>query len=289
MKRDEMEKILKEKFSEIFQISGQYGTQIVVEIQESRPHGFDTLVYDSETESLYTNKNLGKIIATFKERFEARTKEYQEWLESSQAKEEAFNHKVKKFAEDTAIAGDHHGVYQSGDDISIYVMDAVTGEDMEKYHASGEFMALVRIDRSRPYSNAYRSQYGPGRRSDKYLIGQNETGTKFAHQVYDKVKTVEEAVNWIWQDQPVTARQGDIGITPSRTIKHKLGNLVKDYRIMDSHMFTGEIFSNNSIFVRNGVLHHEKDQHPDIFVPADKWYKIVFARRATKGMVGTRD
>jgi len=40
--------------------------------------------------------------------------------------------------------------------------------------------------------------------------------------------------------------------------------------------------------VRSGRITHDKNQHPDIEVP-DSWHRIIIARRAQKGMRGTKD
>jgi hypothetical protein len=159
---------------------------------------------------------------------------------------------------------------------------------MKKYFASGEFIALVTINRSRTYSKQYTRNFGTGDRSDKYIIGTNETGSRFAHQVPDSVKTLSDAIKWIWQDQEIIARHGDIAITASKTIKNKTGEQAVDSQIIDSHVFTGEMAKNGSIYVRNGVIKHQKNQHPDVVVGSD-WCKVIIAKRYRKGMVGTRD
>jgi ribonuclease HI len=235
----------------------------------------------------YTEELLKKALKEFPRLKREKIKKHKAWLKSPDGKKHLLNLRVERFARDTAIAHDQHGIYQSGDSIFIDVMDVTENpKELKKYHASGDILALVGISRTRTYSHS--CGHSPSRRYDKYLIGLNETGTKFAHQVHTSCMTLQDAVNFIWQNQEITARHGDIAITPAKAVKTKRGVQVENRRLIDSHVFTGEFLDLNSPYVRNGIIHHEKDQHPDVVVP-NSWFRILFAKRSTKGMVGTWD
>lgn len=264
---------------------------IYVYIQVDK-YSIRNISFESENEilSAYTKENMEMILRELPARIKETKQNYKEYLKTKEGKEYILTRKVKEFAQSTAVDQDEHGIYRSSDDISIYVIEAVNSKkDMKKYHASGELLALVRVSRERAYSRQYTRNFGKGKRSDIYLIGQNETGTRFAHPVSDSCETLEQAINWIWDNNKIIARHGDIAITESKTVKNLTGQIVNEYQIMDSHVFTGELHKNGSTYVRNGTLIHKKGQHPDVHIGND-WMKIIRAKRYRKAnAIGTRD
>jgi hypothetical protein len=84
----------------------------------------------------------------------------------------------------------------TGSDSYTTVIQEIHENPVPEYHNSS-LIALVRIDRERTYSKAYTSRYGPGTRSDTYLIGRNESGSAYSVPVppYD---TIAAALTWIW-------------------------------------------------------------------------------------------
>lgn len=238
----------------------------------------------------YDTEDQEKIIKELPQLIKDETEKHMEFLKTPAGKKQLLDEKVIQFANDTAIKQDEHGIYRSGDKTDIIVIEAINGKkDLKKFHASGDLLALVRIDRTRTYSRTYMRNYGPATRTDKYLIGQNETGTRFAHQVHDTCESIEEAIKWIWQDFNITARHGDVGITPVDLNFKDTGSPLENMQIIDSHKYSGLFLKKGKIFyVRSGRITHDKNQHPDIEVP-DSWHRIIIARRAQKGMRGTKD
>lgn len=238
----------------------------------------------------YDIEDQEKIITELPGMIKEEKKKHNEFLKTPAGKKSLIDEKVIRFANDTAIKQDEHGIYRSGDKTNIIVIEAINRKkDLKKYHASGDLLALVRIDRTRTYSRTYMRNHGPATRSDKYLIGVNETGTRFAHQVHDNCESIEEAINWIWQNFNITARHGDVGITPIEIDFKDSGYPVENMQIIDSHMYSGLFLKKGKIiYVRSGKITHEKNQHPDIEVPCS-WHRIIIARRAQKGMRGTKD
>jgi hypothetical protein len=264
---------------------------LIIQLQMDK-YSIRNISMDSENDILaaYTKENMEMVIRELPTRIKEEKQAHKEYLKTKEGKAHILNKKVQEFAQSTAVDQDHHGIYQSGDDVYISVIEAVnTKKDLKKYHASGELLALVKVSRERTYSKQYTRQFGKGRRSDKYLIGQNETGTRFAHPVSDSCETLEQAINWIWDNNKIIARHGDIAITESKTVKNLTGQIVNEYQIMDSHVFTGELHKNGSTYVRNGTLIHKKGQHPDVHIGND-WMKIIRAKRYRKAnAIGTRD
>lgn len=250
---------------------------------------YTTMYFEFDKTLPYMAENLEIIMKEYPSKLKELKQKYKEWLKTPEGKKRVLEERVKEFAQSTAVDQDEHGIYQSGDSVSIYVNDVVSSKkEMKNYFASGDFLALVTVNRSRTYSKAYTSRYGTGDRSDKYLIGANETGSRFAHQVPDKCNSLSEAIDWIWNGEKIIARHGDIAIIQSKTIKNKIGVQVENEQIIDSHVFSGEFSKNGSMYVRNGVIKHLKNQHPDVVVGSD-WCKIIIAKRFMKGMGGTKD
>lgn len=259
---------------------------LYVGIKEDRLNNSDYMYFFPDGDyDIYSDEMLKQVLKEFKTKYRENVKQYKEWLKTPKGKDKIFREKIENFALTAARRADEHGAYHTSDRMDVTILDYVTGKAKRKYFATGEFLALVRINRERTYSKAYTRNFGTGKRKDTFLIGINETGSTFAHQVSDKITTIEDAEKWIWNNNEITARHGDIAITPAKVVIKKPGDHVENEQLIDAHMFTGEIKRNGAIYVRNGVLHHDKQQHPDITIP-DKWYKIVFAKRYHK--IGAR-
>jgi len=170
--------------------------------------------------------------------------------------------------------GDHH---------EIHVIDIIYGDGLALYNGLPPVLAVVEHARKRVYAKS--SAWFPGYRSDRYLIGQNDSGTAFAHQVSHNVVTVAGAHNWIWSGAVIIARQGDVGVAPSH-LKNVTGD---DCDIPiggghSRHRFVGECYDNGSLHVRSGFLIHTAGQHPPIYLDGSCWRRIVIARRSERGM-----
>lgn len=151
---------------------------------------------------------------------------------------------------------------------------------------AGRLIGLVDQTRRRIYAKS--SQFRRSDRSDKFLVGRNENGNPFAHQVPSAIASVAEAWNWIWGGAAIVARQGDIGLAPSN-IKRVEGD-EDDCPVAGGHSrhrFIGETHQNGSLHVRHGFLYHEGEQHPTIYVGSE-WMRVVVARRSERAM-STRD
>lgn len=189
-------------------------------------------------------------------------------------------YEAKILAVEAGLHPDEHGSYRDrGDHFSLSVLDVIWKPiELLKLHAAGDMLALVNQSRTRVYAKSYK--FGPGERSDIYLVGYNESGTRFCHAVAQHLRTVADAVAWIWGDEPITARHGDVAITPARK-PIRGGEIVTELQIVDRHVVTGEVYRNGALYARNAVLHHAASQHPDITI-GNEWHKIVVARRSTR-------
>lgn len=175
---------------------------------------------------------------------------------------------------------DEHGGYGSGDYFDLGIIEFVhTKKDLAKYHATGDYLGLVTQSRTRVYAKS--SDYRSSERKDRFLVGTNENGLPFVHQVSNNCRTLGDAVAWIWKGAAIEQRQGDVAITAS-PYKNVEGEEV-DRQILGSHWVIGEIKENGSTHVRNAFIYHTKDQHPPIYVGAE-WKRIVLGRRSEKGM-----
>ena len=193
---------------------------------------------------------------------------------------EGRNARIMKIVHGAGISPDEHGSWNRGGDYhSIVVLDAVLDPlNMVQYLAFGEGIALVADDRQRTYAKS--SKWRASTRRDVYLVGQNESGTYFAHAVPSDMRSVAAAFRWIWDGNQIESRNGDVGIAiPKVTIK-KNGEQ-KKVHIVDSHYVEGEILQNGALYARNATVYHEKGQHDPVKI-GNEWRKIVVARRSTK-------
>jgi hypothetical protein len=201
--------------------------------------------------------------------------------ERRQARKDSRILRARDLAIKAGLEHDEHGGYERGDYHTLHIIDiADRKSQLDRYFATGTLLILVKDVRNRVYSKSYMMNHGPSYREDTYLVGTNDNGIPFAHHVKDDIVTIAEAVDWIWQSNKILARQGDVAVAECKQFVSS-GELVEDYVITDSHKFTGELKRNGSIYIRNGILYHEKDQHPVIFV-GEEWVKVVIGRRSTK-------
>lgn len=178
-------------------------------------------------------------------------------------------------------AGLDHGEYGS-DHFEIVPLEIVWRKrDLEKYHATGKYIGLAMESRTRTYAKS--CQWNSSSRTDIFLVGQNENGNAFCHQVTSSCRTIANAIDWIWGGAQVEERHGDIGITPC-PLKHVEGENL-DIALPDapSHRVVGEIKQNGALYARNAFLVHEKSQHPYAYI-GNEWKRIVVGRHSDKGM-----
>jgi hypothetical protein len=212
---------------------------------------------------------------------------WQEWkaeqtkyTRTAEYRERRHKENFRQLALQAGLEHDEHGGYLSrGDESKLYVEDFVfRAADLRRYHASGPYLGLVTQARTRFYNR----RYSPSTLTQKYLIGINENGTPFCHAVSANCENLHDAIAWIWETQVhrVIARHGDVAVLKSnlRNATGERGELI----VIDSHVFSGEYRQNGALYVRNGVLRHTKDQHPDIHIE-DEWRRLKVARRAQRG------
>jgi hypothetical protein len=180
-------------------------------------------------------------------------------------------------AQRAGLEHDEHDGYERGDWFTLKVVEFIhKSSDLQRYHAAGRFLGLVAHERKRVYARRYR--YGPSYAHHAYVVGENESGTPFAHAVpAAHCRTLEQAMDWIWQGNKLESRQGDVGIAAC-TLKHVRGE-EGEVRIINSHIAVGEIRRNGGLYLRHGFIVHTKNQHPRIHV-GNEWKKIVVARRS---------
>ena len=239
-----------------------------------------------KTRKPYTEENLKLLMKLL-------PKKIKSIKQTPQAKRLIYEDQLIQLVQETAIDHDEHRVYLSNDDIGIYIMDHIENKkDLKRYHACGKVLVLAKVLRSRSYSKS--SKWYPSRREDKYLVGFNESGSKFAHQVSDSCNSIGVAIKWIWDLESTDSlknliRQGDVAAIKISG-KCKEFKEVTDYQVIDSHYCDGKISKRgNRLYISEGRIYHKKNQHPEIIIPKDSWYKIKIGRRSTKGMSGTRD
>jgi hypothetical protein len=215
----------------------------------------------------------------------------QEWINSNNHRyTEQYRVATKKYqalqlAQKAGLHHDEHGGYSKGDYHTLTIIDIVfKASQLRANFAVGKLLALVRDERKRVYAKSYR--FGPGYRSDVFLLGTNESGTPFLHPVPNYITSVATAISWIWNNETITARHGDVAIAIAKRII-KQGETVTSHQIIDRHVVTGEIYQNGSLYARNAVLTHTAGQHPDITI-GNEWHKIIIGRRSVRRS-GTKD
>jgi hypothetical protein len=224
---------------------------------------------------------------------------YMESPEGRQESEKLAVRKIREGREKVAIAlaestgrlfDEHGGMYSRGDHHKINVIDIVDDPlRLRKLHASGKILALVEQERVRVYAKS--SKWGPSSRADKFLVGTNENGIPFAHAVANTVTDVEDALRWIWDVkdlESVVDRHGDVAVITIGKQFVSPGQF-GEVSVIDSHVFSGEFKKNGALFVRNGVLRHLKEQHPDVKI-GNEWVRLKAANRSERRVAtGSRD
>lgn len=171
---------------------------------------------------------------------------------------------------------------RAGDYFSLAVVDSARAP---AHHATPDTcIGLVEHQRRRIYSRS--STYKMSDRTDFYVVGQNENGNVFLHQVpATTAGSLAEAMKWIWQGAEIIARQGDIAVAPS-PLKHVDGEDadVDVFGGHSRHRFIGEVYRNGSLHVRSGFLYHTAGQHPTIYLDGSCWRRIVIGRRSERRM-----
>lgn len=175
------------------------------------------------------------------------------------------------------------GQVNSSDTHSISVLDALwQSKDLAKYLAVGPVLALVENKRFREYAKSSDFKYST--RSDYYLVGYNENGNAFRHQVSRHCETVNDAIKWIFGTDELIARQGDIAVVASK-LKNKEGE-ERQINIgggHSRHIFIGEVYVNGSTHVRSGFLVHTGNQHPTIYLDGSQWVRLVAGKESEIG------
>lgn len=245
---------------------------------------FTVLTVASKTESLYTKANADMLagkISNYLPLWRQETRFFKA-LFSEEIKHAKKKNEILSMAKTAGVDDDGKLGYARGDHHQVRVEQFLDKKaDLKKYHASGKYLALVNQERKRVYAKS--SKWGPSTRNFKFLVGQNENGNPFAHQVPESITTIGQAWRWIWNDNTILDRQGDIGVAPS-TLKHKDGQTDDiDVAGHSRHRFKGEVYQNGAIHIRRGTLYHEGGQHPAIEI-GDEWRRVVVARRSRIGM-----
>jgi hypothetical protein len=186
----------------------------------------------------------------------------------------------EKSAESLAICAgiipDEHGPgynASSGDYISLHGLDYVGPWESHKapYHDMGsDGLGLVAVERTRVYARS--SKWRPSSVTTYFLVGRNESGTYFSHPVSPNCKTVEEAVQWIWNGMAykIIQRQGDIALVGAST------GPKMPHRLPWGHKIKGDM-----------IIH---ETHPDLPLPKNPGERIIVGRRASaRARAASRD
>ena len=185
---------------------------------------------------------------------------------------ETLNKVGLKLAKGASMYFDEHGSHR-GDYRNTTVLDVISARRAKAvpYCDSGHAgLALIEISRKRIYPRS--SQWRQSTASNRFLCGRNESGTYFSHAVPNSIRTVESAVQWIWQGKAkqIIRRQGDIAVIRSV-------NGPKLPKLPSGHI------------VRFGPGAIEHATHPPILLPQIKERVIVAKRAHAKAHAETRD
>ena len=156
---------------------------------------------------------------------------------------------------------DEHGSTQ-GDYNTTKALDYVPPKKAELapfMDMGGRGLGLIEITHKRVYSKSYRF-YGFGWAKSRYVVGRNEAGTYFSHEVTDACDTVIQAIQWIWSDRglEIVQRQGDIALIIGRGPK-------MPSNIPWGHQLEGQF-----------IVH---ETHPPLPLP-QKGQRVIVGRRA---------
>jgi hypothetical protein len=172
--------------------------------------------------------------------------------------------------------------WDRGDSFSLEIIAiAYTPAQLRKHHATGSILGVVAQYRKRVYARS--SKFKTSYRTDFFLVGKNENGNPFMHQVPGAL-SVAYALEWIWKGAKIEERHGDIGIALCN-LKNAEGESV-DMDIPGtggSHRIFGEIREKGGLYARNAFIYHRKEQHPSLYIGSE-WRRVVVGRRSAKGM-----
>jgi len=193
--------------------------------------------------------------------------------------------RVHSMALNAGLADDWDGSSYCDDRGDHFCLTVLDSAEAPAYHAApGTVIGLVEQRRRRVY--AKRSDWRKSDRSDFFVVGQNENGNAFLHQIpHTAAGSLAEAMNWIWSGAEIIARQGDVALAPS-SLKRVDGE-DGDVDVIGGHgrhRFIGEIYRNGSLHVRSGFLYHTAGQHPTIYLDGSCWRRIVIGRRSERRM-----
>jgi hypothetical protein len=207
------------------------------------------------------------------------------YRKSADYKARKIQRNILELANRAGLEYDEHGtvVRSNGwgkDRFNLRVLDYVhKKKDLKHYHACGKCLALVEQTRVRTYAASSQFRYSDSRWV--FIVGTNENGVPFCHQVPRHFGSLGDAMKWIWNGHKIDRRQGDVAITRSH-LKHVRGE-VRNERLIDNHFIFAEVHDSQGTHIRNGFIYHEKDQHPPIYVGSE-WKRVLIARRSAEGM-----
>lgn len=172
-----------------------------------------------------------------------------------------------------------------GDHFELYVVDVAFGSrSLKRYYAVGEVVGVVCQTRTRVYAKS--SDFKQSIRRDYFLVGTNENGRPYRHQLPRHMQ-LGEVTSWIWSNADIIARQGDVAVAGCN-LKYIEGEFM-DTPVAGGHSrhrFIGDVHfaKNGNIFVKSGFLIHTGNQHPPIYLDGSCWRRIIIARRSERGM-----
>jgi len=204
----------------------------------------------------------------------------------------AYEQKVREqeffdLAVKAGVNHDEHGGSGRGDHFSLRIVDFLWKEkDLKRNFACGKYLGLVAEDRKRVYASS--SKWGPTTRTNYYVVGTNENGVPFMHPVTTSYNLTELALQWIWSYHEIEARHGDVAIAPAKIkIRSDFAVEPDTCAILDNHWVSGEVYRHQGcMYVRNAIIYHQKEQHPDVHV-GNEWKKVIIGRRSKMGTAST--
>jgi hypothetical protein len=182
---------------------------------------------------------------------------------------------------------DEHGSWEFGGEVDHAGRGSALNWDLYAIGSDYHSNALLIVIQIRHYFKAVRRHF-PSIRKNYYLLGKNEDNTVFAHPVESRVihhaikkdaDVILAVQKWIFgSDYTKVIRQGDIALI---RVKRPLGELQTTTEIVleDSHKVSAdEIFLNGIYHVKNPVMVHMPNTHPQI--SGEGWYKVKVGNRA---------
>lgn len=183
--------------------------------------------------------------------------------ESKQAsrRKDGLRRRAEWLAAQAAIYFDEHGSSRGGyrRTVGLDYVPPTAARAVPYCDMGGKGLGLVGVTNTTVYAKS--SKWRPSSATEHYLVGRNEAGTYFSHRVPAEIRTVREAISWIWsgREQDIIARQGDIALIGGNGGPKYPANLPVGHRI------------------EADGIHH--DTHPTIRLPG-KHERIIVGRRA---------